>query len=141
MSNQTEAEIIQQLSQAGYRVTQPRRAVIRALLQEPGHPSPAQVHVRARQECSHVGLVTVYRTLELLSELGCVRRIHTAKGCHGYALASHGHYHHIVCRLCGETVEFEGCDLGPLLAQVSEETGYTVEDHLLELIGLCSSCQ
>jgi len=141
MSNQTEAEIIQQLSQAGYRVTQPRRAVIRALLQEPGHPSPAEVQTRAKEDCPSVGLVTVYRTLELLSALGCVRRIHTTEGCHGYALASHGHYHHIVCRRCGETVEFKGCDLGPFLAQVSEETGYTVEDHLLELTGLCSACQ
>lgn len=134
-------DIAQKLSQAGYRITQPRQAVIRAILEDESYSSPAEVHAKARLHCPTIGLVTVYRTLDLLAEVGFVRRIHSDDGCHGYAAASHGHRHHLVCRQCGATVEVEGCDLSPFLARVSQETGYAIQDHLLELVGLCSMCQ
>ena len=66
-----------------------------------------------------MGLVTVYRTLDLLSEMGFVRRIHTDDGCHGYAASGLGHSHHLICRQCGAAVEIEGCDLAPFMAHVS----------------------
>jgi Fur family ferric uptake transcriptional regulator len=137
----SEHGIVKQLGQAGYRITQPRRAVIRALLEDRGFSSPMEVHEGAQKYCATVGLVTVYRTLDLLSELGFVRRIHTEDGCHGYAIANHGHHHHLICSRCGAAIEFEGCDLSPFLARVSRETGYVIEDHLLELVGVCSACQ
>ena len=137
----SEKLIAEQLTRAGYRITQPRRAVIRALLEDEGHSSPAKVHERARLYHPAVGLVTVYRTLDLLTRMGFVRRIHTDDGCQGYASTSRGHRHHLVCRRCGATVEFEGCDLSQFLARVSRETGYAIEDHLLELVGLCAACQ
>jgi Fur family ferric uptake transcriptional regulator len=133
--------ILEQLSQAGYRITQPRRAVIWALLDDGGQQSPAEVRERAKAYCPTVGLVTVYRTLELLAEMGFVRRIHTGDGCHGYASATHGHRHHLVCRQCGATVEFEGCTLSALAEQIGRATGYRVDEHLLELVGLCPACQ
>ena len=137
----SEASITQELSQAGYRITKPRRAVIRALLEDDGYSSPASVHERARSYCSTVGLVTVYRTLDLLAQMGFARRIHTDDGCHGYAAADRGHRHHLICRCCGAAVEFEGCDLSDFLAHVGQETGYRIEAHLLELVGTCSGCQ
>jgi len=137
----TEHEMVRQLSQAGYRVTRARRAVIRALLDDDGYSTPAQIHARARSHDPGVGLVSVYRTLDLLSSLRLARRIHTEDGCHGYASASRGHRHHLLCRRCGAAVEFEGCDLSPLLRRVESETGYAVEEHLLELVGLCPACR
>jgi Fur family ferric uptake transcriptional regulator len=137
----TEERIVQELSQAGYRITQPRRAVIRVLLEDEGYSSPAEIRERARQHCPSVGQVTVYRTLDLLSRLGFVRRIHTEDGCHGHASARLGHRHHLICRRCGAAVEFEGCDLSPFLARVGGETGYLIEEHLLELVGLCPECR
>jgi Fur family ferric uptake transcriptional regulator len=137
----SEGQIVEQLSGAGHRITQPRRAVIRAVLADEGYSSPAEVHSRARQYCPSVGLVTVYRTLDLLAGMGFVRRIHAEDGCHSYAPASNGHCHHLVCRRCGATVEFKGCDLSTFLNEVSQQTGYEIEDHLLELVGLCAMCQ
>ena len=137
----SENSIVQKLSQAGFRITRPRRAVIQALLEDEGYASPAEVQERARCHYPGIGLVTVYRTLDLLSELGFVRRIHTEEGCHNYATTNHGHNHHLICRRCGAAVEFQGCDLSPFLARISQQTGYTIEDHLLELVGLCSNCQ
>ena len=137
----SEEEVVRQLSQAGYRITQSRRAVIRALREDDGYSTPAQVHERARAYCPGLGLVSVYRALDLLSGLRFARRIHTEDGCHGYAGASHGHRHHLVCRRCGLAVEFEGCDLSPLLDRVKAQTGFTVEEHILELVGLCPTCR
>ncbi len=130
-----------QLSQAGYRLTRPRRAVVQALVEDESRLSPAAVHERARRHCPSVGLVTVYRTLEVLVGLGLVRRIHTVHGCHDYASASHGHRHHLVCRGCGATVEFDGCDLTTFLERIGQITGYRVDEHLLELAGLCPACR
>jgi Fur family ferric uptake transcriptional regulator len=137
----SEKGIIQQLRRAGYRITQPRRAIIRALLEDAGYASPSEVLERAKLYYPTIGLVTVYRTLDLLSELGFVRRIHAGEGCHSYATANHGHHHHLICRRCGAAVEFQGCDLSPFLARISRQTGYTIEDHLLELVGVCSMCR
>jgi Fe2+ or Zn2+ uptake regulation protein len=137
----SEKSIIQRLSRSGFRITQPRRAVIRALLEDDGYASPAEILSRARTHWSSVGLVTVYRTLGLLSQLGFVRRIHTENGCNSFVVSSHGHRHHLICRRCGAAVEFEGCDLSAFLARVSQETGYLIEEHLLELEGLCSHCR
>jgi len=136
-----EGHITHALAQAGFRITQPRRAVIRALLEDEGYSNPAEVRQRARRYCPTVGLVTVYRTLDLLSEFGFARRIHTEEGCHSYAAANHGHHHSLICRRCGTAIEFEGCDLAPFLARLSRQTGYVIEDHLLELVGLCTPCQ
>jgi Fur family ferric uptake transcriptional regulator len=141
MSMLTEEQIIDALSQEGYRITQPRRAVIRALLEDDGYASPPEIRERAMQQYPGIGQVTVYRTLDLLSRLGFVRRIHTEEGCHGRASASLGHRHHLICRQCGTAVEFEGCDLSSFLARVSGETGYLIEEHLLELVGLCPECR
>lgn len=137
----TEKTIVQKLSKAGYRVTRPRRAVMRALLEDESFSSPAELLERARVHHPSTGLVTVYRTLDLLSQMGFVRRIHTEDGCHSYARATTGHRHHLVCRRCGAAVEFEGCDLSSFFARLAQETGYSIEDHLLELVGLCSTCR
>lgn len=140
-STLNEHQIVKALSQSGYRITQPRRAVVRTLLTNGGYLSPTEIWEQAQQYCPSVGLVTVYRSLDLLSRLGFARRIHTEEGCHGYAAANNGHRHHIVCRNCGAAVEFRGCDLSPFLDRVSRETGFVIEDHLLELAGLCPECQ
>lgn len=133
--------VLQEMRQEGYRITKPRQAVIRAILEDGSYSSPAEVYERARKHLPTVGLVTVYRTLDLLTEMGFARRIHSEERCHGFAAASHGHHHHLVCRRCGATVEVEGWDLSPYLARVSRETGYHIDDHLLELTGICSTCR
>jgi len=141
MDQLTEDRIVATLREAGHRITQPRRAVIRAVLDDDGFSSPPEIRERARQYYAGTGHVTVYRTLDLLSQFGFVRRIHTENGCHGHASVGSGHRHHLICRQCGNAVQFEGCDLSAFFSQVSEETGYLIEEHLLELVGLCPGCR
>ncbi len=134
------ADVLSSLRQCGARLTAPRRAVARVLGEARGWLSAEAIARRARRFCPSVGLVTVYRTLELLEGLGAVRRVHGPTGCHGYALASIDDGHYIVCRDCRQVVEFEGCDVDGLVRRVARRTGFQVEAHMLELVGLCPTC-
>ena len=137
----TQQEVLKQLAERGFRLTQSRRAIVAILYEAEEALTPAQVSALARRRWPRVGLVTVYRTLELLAELGLARRLHTDDGCHSYTRASAGHCHDLICQSCGRVVEFEGCDLSNLLEQVERDTGFAIASHMLELAGLCPACQ
>jgi len=132
----------QRLADAGHRITVPRRAVMQVLTEADAPLSPQEVLKQAQAVHQSLGLVTVYRTLTLLSELNLVRRAHRDDGCHGYLLASPGHRHALICQSCGRAVEFQGeDDIHTLIERVEAGTGYRVDSHLLQLFGLCPECQ
>lgn len=146
------------LMQAGYSNTRARRAVVQALRDTAGQATPAELLTLGRAHHPALGLVTVYRTLDLLDKLGLVRKLHLDEGCHRYAVstlamqqvappvhnaqgASHVHSHHIICQCCGRAVEFEGCDLAAVIASVEAQTRFQVREHWLEMFGMCPQCQ
>jgi Fe2+ or Zn2+ uptake regulation protein len=130
------------IQQAGFRLTRPRRAILQVLAQAEGALKPEDVQRASGRLCPGIGLVTVYRTLALLANLGCVRRVHQDDNCQAYTRARLAHGHHVVCRECEQVVEFPGSeDIGDFLQQVARQTGYRIDDHLLELIGICPKCQ
>ena len=130
------------LNKEGLRLTRPRQEVA-AILKEAKQPlTPQVIHQRATAKNCDIGLVSVYRTLDLLSELDLVRRVHGQDGCHGYVLASPGHHHHLICRKCGKAVEFSGSsDLSDFIKRVEASTGFTIDEHILQLYGFCQQCQ
>lgn len=133
---------LNKLKQRGFRITRPRTAVIEALETARGSLSAEQILKRARRTCPSLGLVTVYRAMDLFEGLGLVQRIHLHDGCQAFAWKSNEHSHYLVCRACGRTLEFPGTeDLNVLMQHLAADTGFLIEDHLLELIGLCSACQ
>ena len=135
-------EIYTKLRSAGFRLTAPREAIIHTMVEADVWQSPEEILNRSRVRCPTLGLVTVYRTLSLLSELGVVRRVHLEHGCHGYLRTELAHGHHVLCRKCHQAIEFEGMDVfSSIIEQVSIQTGYVIEDHLVELLGLCPDCQ
>ncbi len=130
------------LAAEGYRLTAPRRAVLQVLQQTETPLSPQEILAQAHKAHPQLGLVTVYRLLNLLTGLNLLRRVHRKDGCHGYLPASLGHHHALICQTCGRAVEFAGeADLESLISRVEMGTGYRVEDHLLQLFGLCPGCQ
>ena len=129
------------LARDGHRLTRSRRAIIAVLQQTQKPLSPREILSLARQSVAKLDLVTVYRTLDLLSSSYLVRRIHHIDGCHAYLAARQGHHHAIICEKCGRAAEFRGDnDLSELLTRVERETGYVVKQHLLQLTGLCPGC-
>lgn len=117
----------------GYKATPQRVSVLEALASEQ-HQSLEEIKGR----CPEVGLVTVYRTLGLLGELGLVRRLDLGDGPR-YELAEN-HHHHLICESCGDISEFEECPLNlKLLPSVRED--FEVRSHSIEVYGRCSGCR
>ncbi len=115
----------------GYKATPQRLAVLAAL--------GAEQHQRLeeiRARCPEVGLVTIYRTLDLLTEIGAARRLDLGDGPR-YELAEY-HHHHLICESCGDVSEFERCplDLGRLRGM-----DFEVSSHTLEIYGRCGACR
>ncbi len=130
-----------QLSEQGYKLTRQRKAVVEVVARAHTRLSAADVFTQAQLACPDLGLTTVYRTLEILEQMGVIRRVHMDDGCEGFAPATAEHGHHLICSRCQETIEFEDCNMTSLLKRVSEQTGFTIEQHWLELVGLCPKCQ
>ena len=125
----------------GYRVTAPRRAVLRALARAHRPLSVAELHKRGKAQYARLGLVTVYRTLRVLERAGLARRVHTGGACRSFVASTPGHSHTITCEQCAKTTEFDGDDVCLLPASVEERTGYRVSGHWLQLVGICRSCR
>ncbi len=125
--------IIGKIRGRGYKATPQRVAVLEAISSEQ-HQSLEGI----RSHCPEVGMVTVYRTLDLLSGLGLVRRLDLGDGPR-YELAE-DHHHHLICEDCGSVAEFEQCPLD--LRQLPEVGGdFEVRAHSLEVYGLCAACR
>ena len=129
------------LQKSGCRLTAPRRAVVETLAGSTRALTPVEVYEVARKDCPGLGLVSVYRTLEKLEELGLVQRVHQTKGCQAFIRAGDSHQHLIVCTQCGQAVLFEGDQLGTLFNSVSKTTGFQIESHWLQVFGLCKACR
>ena len=139
MPDTDQPKMAQALREAGYRLTQPRLAILRVLQENDGGLNPEEVYWQGKTICPSLGLVTVYRTLDLLTDLGLVRRLHSEHRCHSYASAGKDR-HYLVCRACHRVVEFPCDGLEGLIEDVRQRTGYTITGHLLELSGLCPAC-
>jgi len=131
------------LQENGYRITDPRRAVVETIASSQQALNPFDVFERARSKYPRLGLVTVYRTLEKLEELGLIQRVHSPSGCQAFVSAFSGHQHLLICQRCGR-VEFFSGDLekmDSLMQAVGERSGYQIHNHWLQLFGLCAACQ
>lgn len=129
------------LQESGYRLTGPRRALVEIIATSRYALSPVDLYDLGRKEYPGLGLVTVYRTLEKLEELGLVQRVHQPGGCHRYLPASQGHEHLLLCNNCGQAFYFSGDDLNDLMDEISRRSGFEIKDHWLQLFGVCQACQ
>jgi Fe2+ or Zn2+ uptake regulation protein len=127
----------------GYRLTDPRRAVVEVIACSERVLSPFEVYEKARARYPKLGLVTVYRTVEKLEELGLIQRVHQPTGCQAFVAAFNGHQHLLICQGCGRVEFFSGEheQMSALIQSVGEGSGYQVNEHWLQLFGVCQNCQ
>ncbi len=131
---------IETLKSYGVRLTLPRKAVLQVLSEHREGLTPEEICRLGRETHPALGLVTVYRTMDLFEKLGIIRKVHSGGNCQSYS-ASDGDTHFVVCTQCGRVTEFPCCGLVPLFGHVRARTGYTVTGHILEMTGLCPDCQ
>ncbi len=122
------------------RRTRQRAAVSEAIEGADEFRTAQQVHDEVRRRGESVGLATVYRTLQAMAEAGEVDSIRTPDGQFAYRNCSAGHHHHLVCRVCGRTVEVAVPGFEEWAAHAASEHGFSNIEHELELFGLCAAC-
>jgi len=137
----TERKIAATLRQHDYKLTPQRRAVMRTIASSQDHLTPAAIYLKMHKDHPSIGLATIYRTLDILAKLELICELHAGGSCHSYTVGAPGQHHHLICSHCGEVIDFAGYDLTPLEQRLSRETGFEIEGHLLEFIGLCQNCQ
>ena len=118
-----------------------QRAAVDEILSELGEFRTAQqIHDDLRHKGDRIGLTTVYRTLQSMSDAGEVDAIRTGEGETAYRRCSTGHHHHLVCRSCGRTVEVSGPAVENWASTIAQENGFRDVSHDLEIFGTCRTC-
>jgi len=138
----TEKRIETALRRHGYKITKQRHNVIKAIIETREHLTPAAIHERVCRENPGIGLVTIYRTLDILSEMGLICEMHAGGSCRSYLVRRPAeHHHHLICSDCGTVIDFTDCDLGKLERRLARETNFRIDGHLLEFVGQCRNCR
>ncbi|MBK5216369.1 MAG: transcriptional repressor [Propionibacteriales bacterium] len=122
------------------RNTRQRRAVSSILDDLDDFASAQEIHDALKQRGESIGLSTVYRNLQALSEAAEIDALRGDDGEVLYRQCSVGHHHHLVCRDCGRTVEVEGPAVERWASKQAEAHGFTAVAHTLEIFGTCADC-
>lgn len=138
-----EKSLYQILKEKGCRMTPQRKIILNILLVHDQELLTAEALLsKAKSDNPAINATTVYRNLDLLNELELLYTKNQSDGSKVYKLICSGsHHHHIICTGCGKMLPIDYCPLAPALEQMVNDTGFTLEDHSLELYGLCPSCQ
>ena len=136
---------------AGYRMTLPRRIILDVMNKSPNHLSAEDIYFAVQRDHPAIGLTTIYRTLELLVQMGLVSRFDFGDKRARYELAEGSgkqkHHHHLICKGCGRIIDYtEFIDdekelLEKTVKGLSEKYGFRIENHIIQFYGLCESCQ
>lgn len=127
------------LRRAGQRVT-PQRLVILGALLPGGHMAADDVFARVERQLPGVNRSTVYRTLDLFSELGLVSVTDLGGGARQYELLDQPH-HHLICHQCGEAIEMADDLVEPMRKAIRDRYGFAPQVDHLALFGICDACQ
>jgi Fe2+ or Zn2+ uptake regulation protein len=132
-------ELTEALRSRGHRVTLPRVLVHRHVRRREGHVTPEQLFAELQPELPSLSPATIYSTLDLLDDLGFVRRVPTPRGGTVYDPRTDLH-HHVVCRRCGRIEDIDApVDIAGA-ESAAAAVGFSVEHGALQLSGLCSAC-
>ena len=136
-------DVNDEIRASGKRMTRTRRAVLSVLEQSQYPLSPTELYAQLKKRKIAIDLVTVYRNLVTLKELGLVTQLELhQEGQVRYEMKEgRQHHHHIRCKSCGRIVDLLLCPLKKLTAVIEKETRFVVGDHSLEFSGWCPRCQ
>ncbi|HVA36980.1 MAG TPA: Fur family transcriptional regulator [Candidatus Dormibacteraeota bacterium] len=128
------------LIQSRYRLTRQRAAVLHVLQTDGGHLDAEAIHERAKQELPSLGLATIYRTLDLLRELGLVQMVQFPGTAARYEARLDKHYH-LLCARCHQLSDVEAPRLSSMVGEIADGVGFHPQDVTLVVSGLCRRCR
>jgi Fur family ferric uptake transcriptional regulator len=131
------------LKKAKLKQSQQRESVLRALLEGPKYATLDQVTRRAQAKDASIGGSTVYRAMKVFIEAGLAKehRFLYGRTCFEHGLDADGQHDYLVCKQCGKVQEFSNPLIQAVQEKVSKELDFKLQEHRVELYGVCSECQ
>ncbi len=130
------------LEQKKLKFTPHRELILENFIGNEGHRSVEDIYRVVREEDPRIGYTTVYRTMKLLADSGLAREIDLADGITRYEhLYNHEHHDHMICMRCGVSIEFYNASIEAIQDAASEQLGFKVTDHRLQIYGICKDCR
>jgi Fur family transcriptional regulator, ferric uptake regulator len=130
-----------ELSHRGYRMTPQRMMIVAAIESSDNHISAEDIYAQVVAKYPNVNVSTVYRTLELLEQLGLVTKTEMGVGRIMYHPIEKGHHHHLICRECGRIIDLDESIMAPLKENLLRDYQFTAELRHLGILGLCAACK
>ena len=141
MAPQEHRDTEQRLATLGHRLTA-QRVIILEALRNSAHTVTAQdLFERLRRKHPYLGRATVFRNLDALVEVGLAQRFERAGHVYAYAGCSPEHHHHLVCSRCDQAIEVDEAVVAPLVQQLDDRYGFSVEHSALDFYGVCAGCR
>lgn len=133
------------LKDKGYKLTPQRRAILNSIIDNNGnHLTVEELYEKVKKDCPEIGLATVYRTVQLLEEVGFICKLDFDEGCSRYELVNENeehHHHHLICNICGKVIEVEGDLLGELEKNIEDNYEFKILNHNVKFYGICKDCK
>ena len=139
-----------EFSGCGYRITIPRQIILEVLDKSEEHPSAEEIYLQVHKIYPAIGLTTVYRTLELLVNIGLVSKFDFGDGRARYELLRNSkepsHHHHLICTKCSRIINYidfvdEELELiEKTEKELSKKYNFEIQNHIIQFYGLCDKC-
>jgi Fur family transcriptional regulator, ferric uptake regulator len=133
------------LKEKGYKLTPQRRAIVDNIIKNEGtHLTTEELYDLVKKECPEIGLATVYRTVQLLDDMGVVSKLDLNDGCYRYELVheeENHHHHHLICSDCGKVIEVQGDLLEVLEHEIESKYDFKIKNHSVKFYGICNECK
>ena len=143
--NSVDEQLKTLLKEKGYKLTPQRRAVLNIIVDKKGqHLNTEEIYDLVKTQCPDIGLATVYRTLQILDEMGLILKMNLDDGCSRYEFNSHQEdhqHHHLICQNCGAIIEVGEDLLDNLEEEINKKYQFTILDHNVKFFGLCAKCR
>ena len=135
----------EQLRNKGCKLTPQRRSILDVIVDNEGlHLSSEQIYDIVKKDSPDIGLATVYRTLQLLTDMKILSRLNLDDGCVRYELIhdeEEHHHHHLICTNCGKVIEVVVDLLEALETEIESNYHFKISDHKVKFFGLCENCR
>ncbi len=143
----TMESICRKLHSSDYRITPQRQTILKVFIENASkHLSAEEIYYLVKEKHPEVSLATVYRTLDLLAELGILQKMNFNDGRSRYEFTEQDnqhlhHHHHMICLRCGKVTEFEDILLDSLEDVIAKRTNFKIVDHHVKFFGFCENCR
>lgn len=140
MAVPTADDLVDALRADGMRITRPRRVMCEVLAEtRHEHLTPQTLHARAQDRLGgRIDPSTVYRTLEALTECGAVYHVHLGHGAAVIHLSDLHEHHHLVCEVCGRTVDLPIDEVSSLTGLIGDRYGFVIDSVHFAMVGRCA---